>query len=65
MSGWTEREAGNVKIKHHSTSSQIEMTITTMEKIEPGQSSEVKQTIWFDYETFTDLRKVVNQTNFP
>jgi hypothetical protein len=25
----------------------------------------VKQTAWFDYGTFADLRKVVNQTDFP
>jgi len=65
MSGWTEREHGDVKIKHYSTSSQIEMTITTMEELEQGKSSEVKQTIWFDYGTFSDLREVVNQTDFP
>ena len=65
MSGWTEREHGDIKIKHHSTSSLIEMTITTMEELEQGKNSEVRQTIWFDYGTFSDLRKVLNQTNFP
>ncbi len=65
MSGWTKREHGEVKIKHHSTSSSIEMTITTEEEIEQGRCEKVKQTVWFDYNTFADLREVVNQTDFP
>lgn len=62
MSGWTEREHGDIKIKHHSTSSQIEMTITTRDEID---NHEVKETVWFDYGSFSDLRKVINETEFP
>ena len=65
MSGWTEREYGCIKIKHHSTSSLIEMTITTDEEVEQGKWEKVKQTVWFDYITFANLRKVLNQTDFP
>lgn len=65
MSGWTEREHGDIKIKHYSTSSLIEMTITKDEEVEQGKWGKVKETVWFDYGTFADLRKVVNQTDFP
>jgi hypothetical protein len=65
MSGWIEKEHGDVKIKHHSTSSLIEMTITTDTEVEQGKSEKVKETVWFDYATFSDLREVVNQTDFP
>jgi hypothetical protein len=65
MSGWTEREHGDIKIKHHSTSSLIEMTIISDEEIEQGKWEKVKQTVWFDYGTFADLREVMNQTDFP
>lgn len=58
MSGWTERELGGIKIKHHSTSSLIEMTITCDEESE-------KETIWFDYETFSNLREIINKIDFP
>jgi hypothetical protein len=65
MSGWTEREEGTVKIIHHSTSSLIEMLITTDEEVEQGKIEKVTEKVWFDYGTFSDLRKVVNQTDFP
>lgn len=65
MSGWTEREVGDVKIIHHSTSSLIEMKITTDKEVEQDKWEKVTETVWFDYGTFSDLRKVVNQTDFP
>ena len=65
MSGWTEREEKSIKIIHHSTSSSIEMLITTNEEVEQGKFEKVTQKVWFDYGTFSDLRKVVNQTDFP
>lgn len=65
MSGWTEREEGTVKIIHHSTSSSIEMLITTDEEAEQGRVEKSTIKVWFDYGTFSDLRKVINQTDFP
>ena len=65
MSGWTEREEGTVKIIHHSTSSLIEMLITTDEEVEQGRVEKLTIKVWFDYGTFSDLRKVINQTDFP
>lgn len=34
------------------------MTITYDEESE-------KETIWFDYETFSDLREIINKIDFP
>lgn len=65
MSGWTEKEEGTVKLIHHSTSSTIEMLITTDEEVKPGKVEKVTTKIWFDYATFSDLRKVVNKTDLP
>ena len=65
MSNWTEYKEGDVKIKHHSTPSLIELTITTNEEFEQGKLEEIKETVWFDYGTFADLRKVINLTTFP
>jgi len=65
MSGWTEIENGDIKIKHHSTSSLIEMIITKHEEIEQGKFVKFKQKVWFDYKTFSDLRKVMNKADLP
>jgi len=65
MNGWTKIKHGDVTIKHHSTSSLIEMTITMDEEVEQGKVEKVKQTVWFDYATFSDLREVINQTDVP
>jgi len=65
MSGWTEREFGSIKLKHHSTSSLIEMTITSTEELVRGIPEEVKETVWFNYETFSDLREIINKIDFP
>jgi len=65
MSGWTEKESGGIKIKHHSTSSLIEITITSTEELVRGVPEEVKETVWLDYGTFSDLRKVINKIDFP
>ncbi len=62
---WTEIKVNSVKIIHHSTSSSIEMLITTDEEIEQGKVEKVTQIIWFDYYTFSDLKKAVNQTDLP
>lgn len=65
MSGWTQREEGTVKIIHHSTSSLIEMLVTRNEEVEEGIVEKVTTQMWFDYATFSDLREVINQTDFP
>lgn len=56
MSGWTEREVNNVKMVHHSTSSQIEITIKSLDPEETGPAKEVSTTIWLDYCNFDDLK---------
>lgn len=61
MSGWTVRENESVKIKHHSTCSLIEMTITTDEEAEEGKWEKIKETVWLNYAQFSDLKKVINQ----
>lgn len=65
MSGWIEHEVRGVKLIHHSTSSTIEMLITTNEEVKEGKFEKVTERFCFDYGTFSDLRKVVNQTDFP
>jgi hypothetical protein len=65
MSGWTERENGCVRIIHHSTSSLIEVLITTHEEVEQGVIKKTTKQLWLDYASFCDLRIVVNQTDFP
>ena len=61
MSGWTEREFGAVKIKHHSTSSLIELTIATTEESETLSV----ETLWLDYQQFSELKKVIAQIEVP
>ena len=65
MSGWTSLEHRSVKLAHHSTSSLVEITITAEEEVEQGRFGKVVETIWVDYATFSDLRKAINQTDFP
>lgn len=62
MSGWTKRQVGNIELIHHSTSSLIEMIITSHEPPEPYQSDMVKYTIWLDYKDFDDLKKAIELT---
>lgn len=47
---WTVREAGNVKLIHHSTSSLIELTV----KDEEGE----EKSVWLDYYDFSNLSKL-------
>ena len=65
MSGWTEIEEGTIKIIHHSTASIIELLITADEEVEEGKLEKVITKLLIDYATFSDLRKVINQTQFP
>ena len=65
MSVWTTRDVRFVKLKHHSTASLIEITITTNEEVEQGVFKDVEQEIWMEYSTFKDLRKAINLTEFP
>ena len=63
MSGFTEIEVGAVKIKHHSTSSLVEMTITRDEEVLWGKFAKVPETIWFDYRTFRNCMKYLTTKN--
>jgi len=65
MSGFTEIEVGAVKIKHHSTSSLVEMTITRDEEVLWGKFAKVPETIWFDYRIFSDLITLVCDNFIP
>jgi len=64
MVSWSEIEEGNVKITHHSTSSLIEMVITSGEEVQPGVFEKLTSKVWLDYETFSNLKKVVKEINF-
>lgn len=65
MSGWTEIEKGSVKLKHHSTPSLIEVTITKELEVDWGKVEKTEQTFWLDYIGFSDLREAINSTDFP
>ena len=57
-----ETESGSVKIKHHSTSSTIEVIILSMEeKTQGGEKEEIKQSIFLDYTEFEDLANAINK----
>lgn len=58
-----EIEQGEVKIKHHSTSSQIEMTVTSDEPTETGGTEKVTDTIWFDYGQWEDVKRIIETYN--
>ena len=55
MKNWVEFEKGNVKIKHHSTSSLIEVIIT-------DDVDALSRVIWLEYKTFNDLKNVLIKT---
>lgn len=57
-----ETENGCVKIKHHSTSSTIEIIINSkQEKSQGGEMEEIKQSVYLDYNEFEDLTAAVNK----
>lgn len=52
IDNWTERQEGNVKFIHHSTSSVIEMKV----KDESG----IWREVWLDYYDFENLVKLIS-----
>lgn len=59
MTNFTQRESGNVKIIHHSTSSVIEIIIRIDKEVSQSKFERVTETVWLDYETFNNLKKLV------
>lgn len=58
----SETQSGCVKIKHHSTSSTVEVIIlSNEEKTQGGEMEETKQSIFLDYTEFEDLSKAINK----
>ena len=58
----SETQSGCVKIKHHSTSSTVEVIIlSTEEKTQGGEKEETKQSIFLDYTEFEDLSNAIYQ----
>ena len=60
MSGLIKAEEGMVKIVHYSTSSLIKLVVKSDEPLEDGGTEEKEDEIWFDYESFKDLKELVN-----
>jgi len=60
MSGLIKAEEGKVKIVHYSTSSLIKLVVKSDEPLEDGTTDEKEDEIWFDYESFSDLKELVN-----
>lgn len=57
-----QTENGCVEIKHHSTSSTIEIIIkSNQEKTQGGQMEEIKQSVFLDYIEFEDLSIAINK----
>lgn len=55
---WTEREFGDVKLTHHSTSSNIKLTVT--DRIHEQFIEEtIEHVVWLDYTQFEDLKKAI------
>ena len=61
MSGLVKSEEGKVKIVHYSASSLIKMVVKSEEPLEDGTTEEKEDEIWFDYNSFNDLKKLVNK----
>ena len=58
----SETQSGCVKIKHHSTSSTVEVIIlSNEEKTQGGEMEETKQSIFLDYTEFEDLSNAIYQ----
>lgn len=60
MSGLIKAEEGMVKIVHYSTPSLIRLVVKSDEPLEDGGTEEKEDEIWFDYESFKDLKGLVN-----
>jgi hypothetical protein len=63
MNSLSKVKSGNVVIEHHSTSSSIEITITTSEQVEQGKFKEKIEKVWIDYETFQNLTNATKLMN--
>jgi hypothetical protein len=53
MDNWTEIKEGNITLKHHSTSSEIELI---------WEDAESTQGMFFDYYEFESLVKAIEKT---
>jgi hypothetical protein len=60
MNGLSEIEEGRVKVIHHSTSSSIQMIVKNEDHLEDGTIEEIECNIWFDYDSFKDLKKLIS-----
>lgn len=61
MSGLKKSEQGKVKVIHYSSSNLIKMIVKSEELLENGQTEEVQNEIWFEYDSFNDLKKLINK----
>ena len=52
---------GDVTIKHHSTSSLVEITVKVKEEVEWGKFEDAEEVLWLDYGEFEDLKKAINK----
>jgi hypothetical protein len=59
----SESSEGNVKIKHHSTSSCFYITIDLKVETSQGVFENDKQSFFVDYNTFDNLQKCINKFN--
>ena len=59
----TSNTTGSVTLNHHSTISLVEVVLTHEQEIEQGgPTEEVKQSIWFDYYEWGDLKKAIENS---
>jgi hypothetical protein len=65
MSGWIKQEYGNVKMELYSTSSLVKMILTMEEEVSPGRWEMDEEIVWLDYTTFSNLKNLINQIQFP
>lgn len=61
MSGFTSVGFENVQIKHHSTSSQVEIVVEINDEYEQGKFRRATRNIWLDYSDFDNLIKAIDQ----
>lgn len=61
MSGWTKIIEGNVELKHYSTSSLIEIKVTTsQDQKNLGEPLvDTTETLWLDYSDLINLTKAI------
>lgn len=50
---WTEKQHGNIKLVHYSTSSMIELIIYSYRQKE--------ESIWMDYKEFKELKELMDE----